>query len=551
MRPFYLYHNAIRAKEILATLARHGFDDFVSKLNLPSNWFTRFVGADTKGRSPWERIRLVCEDLGPTFIKFAQIISARPDVLPNGLIFELKKLRNHVPPEPFEDMEAVLVSGLGASIEETFVEFDREAFAGGSLAQVHRAVLKRPRREVVVKIQRPDIRKAIEADLDILGWIVSRAHANLKELRAYDLPSVLKETRQGILRELDFTLEAGNATIFNQLNPHPELVFAPKVFDDYCSQRVLVAERVTGSTPEAYGGDRESRKVLAKAGGDSIFHQIIIAGFFHADPHSGNLLITPNGRICFLDWGLVGQLTRRMRYFLTDLLAAIRSQDSEKVVRVAMRMFQGNHRVDTLAMEKQVMSALSRRSDLRMTGEAIGDLVMEMIFIFGSNGIHIARDYTALARAVVNIEEVARTLDPEYDLLKEAAPYVDELTIERFHPLTLLRQGGAFLTTSFGKLSELPNDVQRILRRIEDNELRVNLAHSGAEDLQDALDSAANRMSLAFIIGALVVGSSIITATGAGPQIFGYPAIGIIGYLISGLLGLWIVIDILRHSRHK
>lgn len=551
-RALNYYHNAVRAKEIVSILARHGFDDVLSAIEAPPAWLQKIVGhRQTAELNIWERIRAVCEDLGPTFVKFAQALSTRSDVLPQPLILELKKLRNKVKPVPFDRIKPVLEESLAAPISDVFDEFNPEPIAAGSLGQVHVAHLKKENVQVVVKIQRPNLLKAIESDLDIFLWIARKVHENLSQLKPYDFPSVLKEIRLGLLKELDFRNEARNAELFTSLNPYPGHVFAPRNFTQHTSRTVLVQERIFGYVPDALPASEETKKRLATQGGNSIFHQIVIAGFFHADPHSGNILITEDNRICFIDWGLVGQLTRAMRFCLADLLLAVASQDAEQVVHVAHRMARGNRRVDTWNLEKQVTALLNKHRNLKLSGEAIGSLIIEMVYIFGSNGIQISQDYTLLARSVAAIEEVGMSLDPHFDLQSTARPYLFQLNMERWNPAYLMRQAYWFASSSFTRMQELPGDLQRVLRRFEEEDLNVNLNHKGLKPMEDLLDAAMNRLSLAIIIAALIVGSSMLINTGVEPFIWGYPAIGIIGYLLSALLGLWIVIDILRHGRHK
>lgn len=551
MRTLSFIHNAVRAKEIIAILLRHGFDDLLTKIGTPQGLLRRFVKTKAEGLTMWQRVRRVCEDLGPTFVKVAQLLSTRPDVLPQDLIRELKQLRDQVRPVDFEKIRPLLERELGGKVEEFFEEFSPHPTAAGSLAQIHKARLRANQKPVAVKIQRPKIRDAVISDLEIIGWFARQLHENIAELRPYDLPAVIEETKSGLIRELDFTNEANNAEIFNTMNPFPDEVFAPAVYEESLTPRLLVMEWVEGKPPDRAELEPNRAKAVAAAGGNSIFHQIVIAGFFHADPHSGNILITPEGRICFLDWGLVGQLTRFMRYFLADLLSAITAQDAEKVVRVASRMSRSNRYIDTLAMEKQITILLRRYQKVAVTGDAIGNLILEMVYVFGSNGIHIAQDYTLLARAVTSLEETARALDPEFKLAKTAEPFLRQLTVERWNPVSMLRQSYWGILSALQKLQELPGDVQRVLRRIESEDLKVKLHHEGVKRLDELLSSATNRLVLAMVIAALIIGSSLVITTGVRPHIFGYPAIGLVGYLLSGLLGFWIIIDILRHGRHR
>jgi len=309
MKAFNVLNHAVRAKEILAILARHGFADFLDQIELPEGVWRRVLPSRTERRSTAERIRMAAEQLGPTFVKLGQLLSMRPDILPPDLILELSKLQDQVEPLPCSIMRPALEEALGREPAEVFRDFDENPVAAASLAQVYRAQLH-DGTPVVVKVQKPDLRRRMETDFELAVWLASLLHHRVARLQPFDLPGMLAESRDAILRELDFRQEARNQEYFNALNPHPERVFAPRVYSAYCGERVLVMERIAGrSVREASDMDPESRRRLAARGAESLLRQVFIEGFFHADPHAGNLFVTPDGRLCFLDWGLAGHLT--------------------------------------------------------------------------------------------------------------------------------------------------------------------------------------------------------------------------------------------------
>lgn len=550
MNPFDLIGHAVRAKEIIAVLARHGFADLLTQIELPPGLLQRLLPAPKERRSHYERLRLVLEELGPTFIKAGQLLSMRPDALPSGLILELRKLQSGVKPIPFTKIRPVLLEDLDQEIHEVFALFNETPIASASLAQVYYATLL-DGREVAVKIQRPDLRDAIEADLDILAWLVSQLHQRIDALRPYDLPSVVTEIRQHILLELDFRHEARNQRYFNALNPHPEQVFAPEVIEEFSTHRVLVMERILGRPVSDPGLPPDQARRIASAGASSLVHQVLIAGFFHADPHAGNVLITPDGRLCFLDWGLTGHLTRRLRHALADLFIAAADQDAERIVQIAAELGSPSGRADLRAMERDVTLALREDFNRTIGHVQLGRAMLKLLFIFGQNGINITRDYSLMAKAVLSIEEVARTLNPRFELRTEARRVLVTLQKERNGPRALLREGRTLLRTALTGLREVPAELHRIIRRLEHDDLTLNFQHKGLEELDDALKTASNRITLGVIIGSLVVGSSLIITTGIRPYLFGYPALGIVGYLLSALLGLYVVWDIFRHGRHR
>jgi ubiquinone biosynthesis protein len=444
------------------------------------------------------------------------------------------------------------VEELECDLPDVFSEFNEVPVASASLAQVYFARLKSTGREVAVKVQRPDLQKTVEADLDLIAFFAARVHHFVLRLRPFDLPAIVEEIRVGLIQELDFRHEARNQRFFNAQNPTPDKVFAPEVIGEFAARRMLVMERVNGSRVDQATLAPGQGKALAQAGATSLLHQILIAGFFHADPHSGNVLVTTDGRLCLLDWGLAGHLTRRLRYTLADIFMAVAAHDAEQIVQVGMSLAGPRAKPDFRTMEKEVTIVLRENLNFATGDEQIGRLIIRLIEIFGRNGISVSQDYALMAKAVLSIEEVGRTLDPGFDLRQFARPVLRELHHERWSPGALLAKTRMFFASAVGRLGDVPAELDRLLRRLEQDDLTVNFQHRGLEGLNEALRTASNRIALGLIIGALIIGSSqIITAGIKGYQLFGYPVLGIVGYLLSALLGFWVIVDIIRHGRHK
>ena len=538
-----------RFREIVAIIGSYGFDDLLAKLRIPPSWVGRLPVGHREAQTTWQRVRCACEDLGPIFVKFGQLLTARPDVLPPGLIEELKQLRDKVKAVPFTEIQPLLEEELGGKIEAHFDEFQKEAVAAGSIAQVYRARLRAGGSWVAIKVQRPDIRSIVEIDLEFIAWFARALHEAVEEYRLYDLPAVMEETRAGLMREMDFNNEASNSEIFNSLNPFPGHVFAPHIHRQFTTSRLLVTDWITGWSPEKAPLSDEVKRNLALAGGNSVFHQIVISGFFHADPHGGNILITTDHRICLLDWGLVGQLAKSMRYFLADLLSAIAQQDAAKIVSVVSRLSRSNRFIDAIEMEKQVMVILRKYHQIVLTGEKVGNLILEMLYAFATSGIHLVKDFTLLARAVVAIESTARALDPGFSLTTVARPFLEQLARERWHPGGILKKSYYSASLVLEKLQELPGDIQRVLRRFESEDISVRLMLQGMDRLDELLGSVANRIVMSLIVSAIVIGSSLLL-TFSDKTFLGLP-LGALGYVLSTFFGLWIVFDILRHGRHR
>jgi ubiquinone biosynthesis protein len=546
---FDVLQHAVRAKEILAVLARHGFADLLAKVELPAGFWQRLLPAAGPRRSAGERIRLAAEELGPTFVKLGQLLSMRPDVVPHEIVLELRKLQDRVQPLPFERMRGVLTGALGREPAQIFAEFDDQPVAAASLAQVYFARLHTGE-EVAVKVQKPDLSRSIEVDFNLAVWLAGQLQQHVAALKVVDVQGVIAEARTGVLRELDFRHEARNQEYFNSLNPHADRVYAPRVFPDLCSECVLVMERVDGTPVGQLDGlPADQRRRLAAIGAESLVRQVFLSGFFHADPHAGNLFLARDGRLCFIDWGLAGHLTRRLRIALADFWIAAVEQDSEHIVQIAADL--ADARPDLRTMEKDITVALREELNFAIGRTALGRAMLRLLFIFGQNGIPLSRDYTLMAKAVISIEEVGRILDPQFDLRRHTEPVLRELQRERLNPRMVVRRTREMLRHTLLGLQDLPFELRRLVRRLEHDSLAINLNHRGLEDHDDAVKIAANRIALGVIIGSLIIGSSLIVTTGIKPHLLGYPALGIIGYLMSAILGLYVVWDIIRHGRHK
>lgn len=551
MKPFELLSQAVRAKEILTVFAKHGFADLISQVEWPVGWWHQKSTEPKTTRNTYERIRLAAEELGPTFVKLGQILSMRPDVLPQALILELRQLQDHVKPLPFDQMKAVLDEELPRDHTEIFSSFNETPLAAASLAQVYAATLQHSGEQVAVKIQKPGIRHNIEIDLDLSVWLAGKLEDHIEAFESIDLHNIMEEARRGVLRELNFKTEGRNQEYFNSLNPHPEQVYAPKIFSEFSTPRVLIMERISGAPIDQSSLPPETLRQAAAFGASSLMRQILVNGFFHADPHSGNVMITHDGRLCFLDWGLVGHLTRRLRYALADFWVAAVEQDAERIVQIAAELAPIDARPNLRVMEKDITLALREELNFSIGHLELGRAMLKLLYIFSEHGIPLSRDYSLMAKAILSIEEVGSTLDPHFDLRSHAKSVLRELYRERNNPRTLFRRSRSLLHSTLSSLQNLPSELHRLVRRLEHDNLTIKMQHHGLESHDDAMKVAANRITLGVIIGALLIGSSLIVTTGIQPHLFGYPALGIVGYILSAILGLYVVWSIIRQGHHR
>jgi ubiquinone biosynthesis protein len=539
-----------RFKDIVTTLMSYGLDEVVQRLNFPGSRLIQRIYSVEQEMGIYERIRRVLEDLGPTFIKFGQIMSLRPDLLPTDLLFELSKLQDDVPPVETAEIRTVVTKSLRQPIESVFSTFDNDVVAAASISQVHRAVLKKEGAIVVAKVRRPGIRKKIQADLNILESIAHRLHNNSEDLKPYDLPNLVSVLRRSLIREIDFRIEAQNLKIASTFAADTD-VHIPEVYHDYCSEHLLIMEYVQGKKIRDIDPGREDAFDLAKQGLNAAIKQILSDGFFNADPHPGNLLITPDRKLCILDWGMVGHLTERDRYELIDMLKSVIDKDSDALVHVLLRLSKtDNGVIDRRALERELLSILNNYFAVPIKDVHIGKLLLAIMSLLRTYHLQLPTDLVIMVKALVTVEGTARLLYPELDIVSEAKNYISRLAEQRYNPGNLWRSLQTNVSNIWTAQRDIPWQLLNIFSKLERGTLGLHFHLDKLERLVNSLENSSNRLTAGIIVAALIVGSSMIITTGVGPFIFGFPVLGVIGYFISSVMGLWLVVTILRGKKY-
>ena len=539
-----------RFKDIVVTLFRYGFDDVVERLDLPGKVLFEKIRKVDREMDTWERIRHMLVDLGPTYIKFGQIMSLRPDLIPRPLILELRKLQDEVAPVEYGDIREVVEKNLQRPLSEVFSLFDEKPLAAASLAQVHRAILRENKEVVAVKVQRPRIRQVIEPDLYILKLIAGQLYERMEWGKTYDLPKLVQEIRKTLLRELDFTREARHMKICRNNFSEMDEVYIPRLYEDYCSERVLTMELVQGIKMKDLGPDHDlDRQLLARRGLRLTVKQVLEDGFFHADPHPGNVMILDDNVFCLMDWGMVGRLTRKTRYELIDLINSVVDKDSERIEEILLDLARADGSRPEPRMEREILDILDVYHSLAIQDLNLGQLLLDITTMLRENNLRVPADLAVMIKALITAEGTARELYPELNVVEEAEPFVKRLAMERWKPQVLWRDLRRNFSTLFTLQKELPLRLRQIVEKIDRGELNIRFQHANLGGLRNTLENITNRLTLGIIIAALIVASSMIITTGVKPLLFGFPALGIIGYLVSGVLGLWLVVNILRSRK--
>jgi len=552
------YKNINRLRQIINILVKYGFDYFVKQLGL--------MKLTTKGEKILKlkpskidqmplpmRVRLVLEELGPTFVKLGQILSTRPDIIPLEYIKELEKLQDKVPPYSYDLVVQMVQKELGANVSELFQSFDEKPFAAASLGQAHKAILKEDKVKVVVKVQRPDMEKIIETDLDILFQLARLTERYIPESRLYDPVGVAEEFAKTIRMELDYGTEGRNAERFRKNFEEEKTIYIPKVYWELSSKRILTMEYIDGikinhlKELEEAGYDR---KKLAENGAKSFMKQMLIDGFFHADPHPGNILVMENEIIGFMDFGMMGKIDKESREKYIDLLIAVLEYDSNKILAGMLELgFTSQETIDTRSLKMDIADILDQYYDKALKEIKLGEFITHLVQISIKYHIKMPAELALLGKSLLTIESIGLALDPDFNLTEIAKPYVKDIILERKSPQHLLLKLSNDLSEFYNLMFLIPKQLSKTLKKMEEGIFKLELQHRGLENLINALDKATNRLSYSLILVAIIIGSSLIMQTDKGPQFMGFPVIGVMGYIISGILGLGLVIMILRSGK--
>ncbi len=546
-----------RYEKVISVLVKYGFADVA--LHPP---FSRFIpkwkrlipkhdGHPVTEFTRYERMRMVCEELGTTFIKFAQIASNRPDILPEELVEELQKFQDHAMQVPVEDIKATLEQELGYKLTKAFESIDYEPIASASMAQVHRAKLIGGQ-EVVLKIQRPGIGSTVELDIQILKSLARFVEDRFDRFDAYQPVELVKMFEASIQKELDFTLEAGNMRRFEvQFRGNPD-IYVPTVFPELCTEKVLCMEYIAGIkctdlTSLEHIGMTGAK--LALKGINLYFEQVFDHGFFHADPHPGNIFVLPDQRVCFIDYGMMGNVMETDRELLADLLLSIHDHDMEGLKSSLLHFSWDEEKIDQKSLEYDINEFFQNYSNIGIADIDSNEVMAALNSLFFDYKIRVPSNLLLLLKALVIIEGVGLMLDPQYNIIKNIHPYVSRLLRRKYSPAKLSKR----MSRTLGELSKLatslPEDLEEIIGKLKRGKLHIEFEHRGLEPLDSAVDVASKRISFGLVLGALILGSSMLVIADVPPHFKNIPVIGVIGFVLSGLFGLRWMASIWRQGK--
>ena len=549
-----------RLQEIASVLIRFGFGEFVQRIGLAgalerAGRLLHIRQHEQRGRpDPAVRFRHALQELGPTFVKFGQVLATRIDLLPPEWIAELGKLQNAVPAFSWEEIRPQLAEDLGAEPEQMFARIETQPLAAASLAQAHRAWLD-DGTPVVLKVRRPGIREVIEADLRLLARVAEIIEAQVPDLRRYRPTGIVHQFATSLRAELDFAAECRNAERIRENFEGDGRIAIPGIHWQWTCERLNVQDFMDG-TP---GGDMASldalgldRHELARKGAGIVLKMVLEDGLFHADPHPGNVFYLDDGRIGLIDFGMVGRVGERRRQQVAQLLHGMVTQESEAVADILLEWTDGDADVEEGRLQTDVDALVDQYRGVPLKELRMGQMLLDVSAMLRRNRLTLPPDLALMIKAFLTLEGLGRRLDPDFDMASEAQPYLERALLQRYSPAALARRGRRTVSGMLDLVGSLPRDLRRLMQAARRGRLRTQIEVTSLKAFGDQINSAANRLTVGVITAALIIGSSIVmNSVGGGVSNRGLMTLGVLGFVGAALSGVWIVFSIWRSNRHK
>lgn len=547
-----------RYRHIMAVLMKYGLEEVAEALR--SRILVRLgeqaaplrVKRAAEGHSRPERLRLALEELGPTFIKFGQLLSTRPDIIPAEYVHEFEHLQDQVKPDVPQRIRAEVEREFDGKLEDIFGSFDPVPLAAGSIAQVHRATT-REGDSVAVKVRRPGIVQIIQAESEILEELAGILKVTLFGHETIDPKQMVTEFAEAVSKETDLANERRNLLRFLRSFAEDPTVHIPRVYEDYCTDGVLTMEYIDGLKP----GDPEALKehgldcrVIAQRSADFVLHQIFDLGFFHTDPHPGNFFLLPGNVLAPIDFGQVARLSSQDRRIFNEIVLGIVDNEAGWVVRALEREDMLHQETDVAKLTAGMEQLIDMFRDLPLRDIPFGSVVTQTFELFRSNYVRPPSQFTLMLKSMATVESFARSLDSDFSLIEALKPYARGATLRDLAPKQVLRHMRRAMQDAGDLASRLPDDVNVILSKFRQGKFQVRVHHEHLDNLSKTVDKSSNRISFALIIAALLVASSLLVPQeGDVLGLFRLQSLGIFGYIIAAVIGAWLLISIIRSGR--
>lgn len=548
------YKHFKRYREIAQVLFKHGFGFLLEILDLkkylPFKKRLKKHDKDFNKENLAKRTRLVLEELGPTFIKFGQILSTRADIIAPEFITEFSKLQDEVEGISFEKIKKVLNEELNENYKNTFKHVNKEYQAAASIAQIHKAKLINGQ-NVILKIQRPGIKQKIKVDLEILKNLANILK-NRNVIPSYiDPVEIISQFEEEIKKEIDFTREVSNIKKFQNNFADNSHIIIPETYDKLSTKKLIVMEEVKGVKLSEIDPDHKDidNEYIAELGAWALFKQILIDGFFHGDPHPGNIFVVDNDKIAYLDFGLAGHITQKDKDTFTTVFLAVLGQKTEIIVDKIMDIGIIAKDIDRRKLILEVEDLLNRYYSKELNEIDLSSINKDLQRLIYKYHIRLPSEFFLLMRAMAVSEGVGTSLDPNFNIFNMKDRFIKDLVEDRLKPKNLASR----VFNNLWKLKKtgerVPKELEELLTKMIDDDLSIKFEHTNLEPLIKKIDIVSNRLSVSLIVSALLIGSSMILQTNIAPHIFGIPLLGFLGYTSAGVLGLWLVITIFRSGK--
>jgi ubiquinone biosynthesis protein len=535
-------NNLKRLREIIKVLSKYEFGYLIEKIKLkhkipfisPSYDYESLEELD---ESTPKRLRLVLQELGPTFIKLGQTLSTRPDLVGEKISNEFAKLQDDNPPIEFEVVKTTLEHELGSPIESVFSSFDAEPLGSASIGQVHRGVLKTGE-EVAVKIQKPGVEHIIKSDISIMEFLAKRIDNYVPQFKIYNVPGIVEEFKRSILKEIDYENEAINLKRFSYNFKDDETVKVPLLYSDYSTLKVITMELIVGTkvsdVTEAEGFDLN---LIAERGAVSYFKQVIDYGFFHADPHPSNIYIMDNNVVCYIDFGMMGVLDDDFKHNLAELIIYFIDNNVGGMIEQLTYMGMIDEKVDSRSLKYDLTDLMYKYYGTELN-EVHGGM-NDLIHLMRKYHVSMPREFVLLARGIGMVEETGERLDPSFNAVEVCRPIIKGVIRKKLTPLNFIEYLKKNVIEMEHVLKSVPKTITKTLYKLEEGEIRIKVEHEGLERIT-------NKLSMALILSALLIGSSMIMTTDNGIYLIKFPYLGVLGFVISGFLAIFLVVSIIK-----
>lgn len=554
------YKNISRIRQILNIFIKHGFGQFIEMLNLhrfiPFRKRLKIITGDELTETTMaEKLRVAFTELGPSYIKLAQILSTRPDLITDRYADEFSKLQDTVPPFPFEDVRNMIEEDLNKKVEDIFLEIDEIPLAAASIGQVHKAMLK-DGTSVAVKVRRPNIVRTIENDIVIMRSIAGMMIKYIPEFEVFNPVGIVEEFTKTIRKELNFLEETKSMKLFAKNFKNVKKIKIPQIYTDFVSNRIIVMEWIEGLRINKIDDlDKHgiNKYEVAKTLVDAYFKMILEDGFFHADPHPGNLFVMQDGTIGIIDFGMTAWITPDVMESIAGMLVAVVKKDYNALIDQFIEIGMITDEMDFEKIRGGFMADLVEilvpLYESPLTEINVAEYLDAVTKIGVKHKLQIPASMILIDKCMLIVEKVVRELDPDFNVITSAVPYTSTLIRKRYGPKRILTKLERNMTEISDSLIATPKKVRLLLRRMINNEFAMKINFVGIERMIRDIDRSTNRLAFSIVIASIIMSSAILTLSGVGGKIFGIPAIGTAGFMMAFFLGVWLLISILRSGR--